>query len=374
MPPLSLLIKPASSLCNLRCEYCFYHASANQRQTACYGMMTPELTEQLVIKALAYADGVCTFAFQGGEPTLVGLDFYKALVALQKLHNKKGVRIHNALQTNGVLIDEAWAAFLAENRFLVGLSMDGPKEVHDALRKDGGGEGSHAAAMRAARLFDRYGAEYNILTVVSRASARHAAKVYGFFKKNGFRYQQYIPCLDPLGEAPFGYAHSLTPERYAQFLKTTFDLWYRDLMANDYVSIRGFDNYVRMAAGHPPESCGMAGVCAGYFVIESDGGVYPCDFYVLDEWRMGNVQDCSFDELARSDAAKRFVETSRHVDEACRGCRWFSLCRGGCRRNREPFADGRPVLNSLCPAYRAFFDHAGERIVSLADRLKNGTI
>jgi len=332
--------------------------------------MDVNLLEELVKKALDYADSSCTFAFQGGEPTLVGLDFYKQLIEFQKRYNKKGITISNALQTNGVVIDNEWAIFLAKNKFLVGLSLDGPKEIHDYLRVDANGDGSFNAVMGASKLFDKYNVEYNILTVVSANVARHASQVYNYFKKNNFKYQQYIQCLDPLGEEPGGYEYSLTPKRYAQFLKTTFDLWYDDLKNNDYTSIRMFDNYVSMAAGYPPESCGMSGVCTCYFVIESDGGVYPCDFYVLDEWLLGNIKNNGFNELLLTETAKRFVEKSKHVDEKCRACNWYSLCRGGCRRTREPFEDDKPNLNYYCSTYYEFFEYAGERLYDISKRMK----
>lgn len=366
MPPISLLIKPASSLCNLRCKYCFYHSVSSQRQTESYGLMSTDMLEELIIKALNYAEGFCTFAFQGGEPTLVGLEFYQKLIELQKKHNKKGVQINNTLQTNGVVIDGNWAKFLACNKFLVGLSLDGPKDIHDKLRVDARGAGSFKAVMNATRLFDKYKVEYNILTVVNAMVARHPSQVYNFFKKNGFRYLQFIQCLDPLGEKPGRHEHSLTPKRYSQFLKAIFDLWYNDLISNNYISIRTFDNYVHMAAGYPPESCNMAGICTCYFVIESNGGVYPCDFYVLDKWYLGNIQEHSFDKLIKSETANRFVETSKHIDEHCKGCKHYSLCRGGCRRTREPFSGGKPDLNYYCLAYKEFFDYAGDRINQIA--------
>jgi len=174
----------------------------------------------------------------------------------------------------------------------------------------------------------------------------------------------------PLGEKPGGNEYSLTPERYAHFLKTVFDLWHKDLTENNYISVRNFDNYVQMAAGYPPESCGMSGVCTCYFVIESNGGVYPCDFYVLDEWLLGNIKEKGFDELIKTEAAGRFVESSKHINDNCKLCRWYSLCRGGCRRTREPFEGGKPALNYYCPSYKEFFDYAGERINNIAKRIK----
>ncbi len=366
MPPISLLIKPASSNCNLRCRYCFYHAIAENRQTKSYGMMDIETLEALVKKALEYADYSCTFAFQGGEPTLAGLDFFRKLIEFEKKYNIKKVQIHNALQTNGVVIDDEWAQFLAENKFLVGLSLDGPKDIHDANRYDALNKGSFTRVMEAVRLFNKHKVEYNILTVVTANTARHINKIYNFYKKNGFRYLQFIPCLDPLGEEPGGYDYSLSAERYANFLKTLFDLWYADIIQGNMISIRYYDNLVGMAMGQRPEACGMGGVCTCQFVVEADGRVYPCDFYVIDRWYLGNLKDASFEELRNSEAGSTFVEVSKDIDPQCRECRWFNLCRGGCRRDREPFENDKPVLNHFCAAYKEFFEYAGERLIYLA--------
>ena len=314
MPPISLLIKPASSNCNLRCKYCFYHSLAENRQTDSYGIMDIETLEILVRKTMEYADYGCSFVFQGGEPTLAGLDFFRSLVEFQKKYNKKNVYISNAIQTNGMVIDEEWARFLAENKFLVGLSLDGPKDIHDSYRAGPNGKGSFIRIMETVNHFNKYKVEYNILSVVTAHSARHINKIYNFFKKHGFRYLQFIPCLDPLGEHPGGYEHSLTPERYAYFLKTLFDRWYNDILQGNMISIRYFDNIVGMAMGYRPESCGMSGVCTCQFVVEANGGVYPCDFYVIDEWYLGNLEHSSFEEIWNSETTGRFIEVSKYVD------------------------------------------------------------
>lgn len=369
MPPLSLLIKPASSNCNLRCKYCFYHSVAESRNIKSYGIMSKETLERMVEKALKYADYACAFAFQGGEPTLAGLEFYKELIRLQKKYNHKNLRIDNSIQTNGMLIDDDWAKFLADNKFLVGLSLDGPKDINDTNRVDLNGEGSFSTIMKTADLFNKYGVEYNILSVINGNVANHTTKVYNFFKKHDLRYIQFIPCLDPLGEKPGGLLHSLTPDKYARFLKTLFDRWYSDIVKGDIMSIRFFDNIVGMAMGYKPEACGMSGQCACQFVVEADGSTYPCDFYVIDEWCLGNIKDKDLDELKNSEAGKRFVEVSKHIDPKCRECRWFDLCRGGCRRNREPFVDGKPSLNNFCSSYEKFFEYTIKRIYHLAEML-----
>ena len=369
MPPLSLLIKPASGNCNLRCKYCFYNSLVESRNAPSYGMMKDETLELLVKRGLEHAENACTFAFQGGEPTLTGLDFYKKLLEYQKKYNSKKIRIHNAIQTNGMVIDDTWAEFFAKNNFLVGISLDGPKEIHDMNRIDKGDSGSFTRVMNAIGYFDKHKVEYNILTVVNAATSRHISKVYHLFKKKGFNYLQFIPCLDPLDEEPGGYEYSLTPEKYTYFLKTLFDLWYEDIMKGNKISIRYFDNLVGLVMGYPPESCGMAGFCGNYFVVEGDGSTYPCDFYVIDQWELGNISQMGFAEMKNSATAVKFVEASKHIDPNCRECAWFQLCRGGCRRSREPFINELPVLNYFCSSYKEFFSYAGERIEKISQFL-----
>lgn len=372
MPPVSLLIKPASSLCNLKCKYCFYHSIAEGRTIGSFGIMSTDILEHLVKKALKYAESTCTFAFQGGEPTLAGLYFFRKLAELQKRYNTRNVRIVNAIQTNGLVIDEEWCDFLAGNNFLVGISLDGPKDIHDMNRMDESNRGSYSKVMSAINLLKKHEVEYNILTVVNSVTARHINKVYSFLKKNDFRYLQFIPCLDPLGENPGYHSYSLTPEKYAYFLKTLFDLWYSDIIKGYKVSIRYFDNLVGMVMGYPPESCGMSGKCTCYFVAEADGSIYPCDFYVIEEWCLGNIREVDFKELLKTSNSTRFIDVSRHVDLQCESCKWIGICRGGCRRNREPFIDGKPVLNYYCTAYKEFFSHAYERLCYIAHMISSG--
>lgn len=370
MPPLSVLIKPASSLCNLRCRYCFYYDLSNNRDVKSYGIMTLEDLETLVKKAFDYAEGVCTFAFQGGEPTIAGLDFFKQLMVLEKKYNVKNIQVNNSLQTNGTLITEEWAKFLHDNNFLVGVSIDGPKDINDLNRVDDKEKSTFPRVMETIRLFNKYKVEYNVLSVVSAANAKHAKKVYKFYKANDFKYVQIITCLDPLLEVPGQHKYSLTPKLYATFLKDLFDAWYEDVIKGEGISIRRFDNLIGMLMGYPAEECGMLGRCQCEFVIEADGGVYPCDFYVNDEWLMGNFKDKSFKELRESENATRFIDVSLHVDPNCRTCPYAPICKGGCRRSREPFQNGKPSLNYFCPAYKEFYGYALPKLQDLAARLR----
>lgn len=365
MPAISMLIKPASSSCNMRCAYCFYADVANRREVANYGIMSDETIETIIKKAFEYADSVAAFGFQGGEPTMAGLDFFKRVVALQKKYNVNNIRVTNALQTNGLNINEEWAQFFHDNNFLIGLSLDGTKAIHDKYRKDASGNGTFDRVLAAAKLMERHKVEFNILSTVNRDVAENIDRIYYFFKRQGFSYLQFIPCLDEL-QLPGEKEYSLTPELYGRFLKDLFRLWYVDLNTNHPVSIRYFDNLVMMLGGYPPESCGMAGSCSCYYMIEADGSVYPCDFYVTDEWRIGNILADGWDEMRHTENARRFVETSRQIADECRTCPYYRLCRGGCRRNREPISMGQNTLNELCSAFRAFFEYAADDLVKVS--------
>lgn len=373
MKSLSLLIKPASGNCQLRCRYCFYENVTESRQTANYGVMKDEMLETLVKNAIAETTDQCSFAFQGGEPTLVGLDFYRDLIRLQEKyraeHQKKSLVIHNAIQTNGMLLDDDWCDFFARNKFLVGLSLDGDKDIHDLNRFDAAGKGTYNRVIKAARLLEKHKVEFNILVVVTRELARRAKHVYHALVNNGFRYLQFIPCIDDFGQEPGSSPYSLTAERYGEFLKNLFDEWYKDFMAGRYISIRHFDNWIHMLQGQPPETCSMSGRCTCYGVIEADGSVYPCDFYVLDEWRLGSIQDSSFADLLTGQLAQKFVQASWPIAPKCQTCQYYPICRGGCRRDREPLQMGEEQdssLNVYCDGYLAFFGHALGRMQQIA--------
>lgn len=369
MPPVQLLIKPSSGMCNLRCTYCFYSDITRKREQENYGFMTLETIEAIVKKTLDYADGSCGFAFQGGEPTLIGLDFFKEVLRMQEKYNTKKLQINNSIQTNGYHLDAEWAQFLAENRFLVGLSLDGIKQTHDAYRKNGDGRETFADIMVTAELFNRHHVEYNILTVVNQKTAAKISKIYAFYQKNNFRYLQFIACLDPIGETPGERDYSLTPEAYGKFLIELFDLWYLDLCGGKQPYIRQFENYIAILLGYQPESCEQRGICSVQNVVEADGSVYPCDFYVMDAYRIGNFNQDSFKTIRERGKTCGFVEQSLQQKETCINCPYGELCRGGCRRHRMVDENGQLGENYFCQSYQMFFEAALPRMREIAMRL-----
>lgn len=362
MKTVSLLIKPASGRCNLRCKYCFYEDVSEQRNCHDLGLMSEEILERMVSQAMETAEERVVFAFQGGEPMLRGLPFFQRFVELEEKYLRPSLQIEHAIQTNATLVDEEWAAFFRDHHFLVGVSLDGTRESHNMHRVDLKGKGSWDKCLRAAELLVKHGVEVNLLCVVTGQIARRAQAVYQNLKKLGFRYLQFIPCLDPLGEDRGNRPWSLRPERYVQFLCTLFDLWYRDWQVGDYVSIRLFDDYVHQLAGFGGGACATTGKCGEYFVVEGDGSVYPCDFFVLDEWRMGNLSETALDTLKDSPRATEFRCTGQGHPDECNDCPWLPLCNGGCRRDWVG-----QERNYHCAALKQFFEHAYPRLAQMAD-------
>ncbi|MGN0775956.1 MAG: SPASM domain-containing protein [Candidatus Ventricola sp.] len=365
MSELSIMIKPVSGACNMRCQYCFYADVMHNREQACYPAMTPQALETIVRRAMRYADGPVSFVFQGGEPTLAGLPYYQALVQYQRKHNARGLPVYNSVQTNGYALSDEMIAFFAREHFLLGVSLDGDGQTHDLMRRDAHGQPTFTRIRENIARLQRAGVAVNILCVVNEFVAQRPKEVFEALKSYGVL--QFIACLDPLsGEAA---AHALTENSYLSFLKTTFDLYEAAYRRGKPVSVRSFDNYIGILMGRAPESCAMSGQCGRYYLIESDGGVYPCDFYVLDEWRMGNIHEHSFPRLAQSEVGQRFIRASQAVPEACRACRWYRLCRNGCKRERDP----KTGINKWCSVYSAFFAYSVPRMQEMARRLSGAT-
>ena len=373
MSPVTFLIKPASSRCNLACTYCFYHDEANNRSVPDYGTMDSETASVLIDRAFELAADGYTFSFQGGEPTLAGLDYFEYFVRTAREKNRKNARLHFALQTNGILVDSKWARFLAENHFLIGLSLDGFRLLHDTARLTRAGAGTYSPLKKNLSLLQREGAEVNVLCVVTQNSVDNAERIYRHFKKLGFSWVQCIPCIDPFEHGEELSPWSLSAQGFAVFFKKIFDLWFEDWQRGDHVHIRWFENLIGMAMGYPPESCGLSGRCSIIHTIEADGSVFPCDFYSTDQWYLGSIKEMPFAEMTASDLAREFVAGSTQIDPECNECPYFFLCRGGCRRNRDD-GFGSLKINRFCSGYKDFFSYALERILYIADFLKSREI
>ncbi len=348
MPPLSLMIKPASSLCNLSCEYCFYRDVSAHREHLGFGKMTEETAEILIRKALDYAAGESiAFAFQGGEPMLAGLDYFRFFTDCVNRLNTRKSKVFYSMQTNGTVIDGEWADFLRENQFLVGLSLDGDFDGNK-FRKRPDGQNAFYKILTTAELLKKRKVDFNILTVLTGFCADNGERIYKYFRSKGFRYLQFIPCLRPFDSTEKSELY-MTADQYADFLIKVFNLYVKDYVRHDYMSIRQFDNWVRLYLGHPTEQCGIKGHCSHQFVAEANGNIYPCDFYCTDEYFLGNIKETDFLTMEKSDTARLFLRESLKVPDRCKNCNVYPMCRaGGCKRTQQS--------EDYCKAYKQFFN------------------
>ncbi len=370
MHPLSIMLKPASSNCNMRCKYCFYFDETENREVKSYGFISNETTETLIKKALEFSVGHCSFMFQGGEPTLVGIDYYRNFVKLVDKHNTKKLHISYAIQTNGYLIDDEFAKFFQENGFLVGVSLDGTKELNDLNRIDVAGKSTYNKVIRAINSLEKHKVEFNILSVVTKQSCRNIEKTYNFLKKNRLYWHQYIACLDPMQDDRGTSPHSLTTKDYSNFLKKLFDIWYLDIKKGETISIRFFDDILLCLVQGRANSCGMQGMCTYHYVMEAGGEMYPCDFYMIDNYKIGNINQVDFAEIDENRKKLNFIERSTVHPDECKECKWYFLCKSGCMRDRENFKTGELEKTYLCEAYKEFYDYTYDRFVEIANMIK----
>ena len=350
----------------MRCHYCFYRDEQQNRSTSEDCMMTLQTAETLIRHCFAELEpgGFVSFAFQGGEPTLAGLDFFRFFTQTVRKYNQKRVTVQYAIQTNGLAVAEEWARFFREENFLVGISLDGTPDVHDALRPDASGDGTWTRVMQTIKLLEQYHIECNLLCVVTKRLAKKAERVYKSMKATGVRYLQFIPCLDPLGAQRGIENYSLSPELYAQFLCALFDAWYRDWKTGVYVSVRLFEDFIKLLMGAPTGTCSTTGACGSYMVVEGSGAVYPCDFYCLDEYKLGTIQNDSLQSLLLGEKMRIFIKDGRNVPAECQQCRWVNLCHGGCKRDRNT-AD-KAQRSYYCKALQKFFAYAEPRMREMA--------
>ncbi len=327
--------------------------------------MSEDTLKNVLKKAFEFAgkDRVM-LSFQGGEPLLAGKTFFLKLHEYIRELNVNRAPVSIGIQTNGTLIDEEWCGIFRRGGYLVGLSLDGDK-IANENRIDANGEPTFERVLKAGKLLQKNKVDFNVLIVLTKRVARRIEPIYNFFKKQGFKHLQFIPMLKPLRVLPDGKVDEsqnfspfpsesenfcLSQDDYAYFLKACFNLYLKDFVGGNYVSIRQFDNYARLSRGEFAEQCGQNGHCNHQFVIEGDGKVYPCDFYCLDRYEMGNVNDTNFFELAKHPIAVEFIKESLQVEDKCKQCEYYHLCANGCRRER--------IDIDKCGAMKEFFKFA----------------
>ena len=352
-PPItSLLIKPASAVCNLDCSYCFYlDRAADPYKSLPARRMTTETLERLVDGYLFYSYPNSVFAFQGGEPTLAGLPFFEKLVRLQQEHGRNGQSVSNALQTNAVLLDKNWCDLFRGYQWLLGVSLDGPEDVHDLYRYNKEGHGTWKRVMESVELLKKHSVEFNILCVLSQANVEKPKELYRFYRSLGVDNVQYIPLAEFDAEGnplPF----TITAEQYGRFLCDTFDVWWPERRR---MRIRFFDNIAEALAGQRPGTCTMHETCDSYVVVEYNGDVYPCDFFVEGSWKLGNIELDSWPEIARRTRRYSFASKKTLAHPECQVCEYQSLCHGGCPKFRHGPHRNFHDLDYFCQAYKMIY-------------------
>ena len=376
----NIMIKPVGSLCNLKCHYCYYLDKAEL-----YGGREPRMSEQMLehfVKEYIAANDVndVFFNWHGGEPLLAGLDFFRNAVAFQQKYSGEK-KIHNTLQTNATLITPEWARFFRDNGFLIGVSLDGPRNVHDRYRGGKGGASVFDRVIRGIMELYRAGVQYNVMATVNRQSEGRALEIYQFLKSAGTRFIQFMPVVehvrDGLIVSPETDGAKLAPWSvsavgFGRFLCDIFDHWVRNDVGRVFVN--QFDAALACWCGVQPGLCAMAETCGGNSVIEHNGDLYPCDHFVYADYRIGNVLETDLRTLMNSSKQVRFgIDKRNGLPGKCLRCRWFFACHGECPKHRFNKTDkGETGLNALCEGYEMFFSHIAPYMEEMKKLLMSG--
>ncbi len=362
--PLYVMAKPAGSLCNLRCHYCYY---LEKRHLYDEQQMTDRTLEEFIRQYIeAQTQPQVLFTWHGGEPLMRPLSFYKRVLELQRRH-ARGHIIDNCLQTNGTLLTDEWCQFFRENNWLIGISIDGPQHLHDAYRRASGGQPSFLRVMQGIRLLQKHGVEWNAMGVVNDLNANHPLEVYHFYKDNGCQYIQFTPIVERLLPHPDGRhlaspaevaplaPYSVRPGQYARFCCAIFDEWVRHDVGQIYVQL--FDSTLARWVGQEAGLCSMGETCGHAAVIEAGGDVYSCDHFVFPDYRLGNIHSATITSMMYSERQQLFGQSKRStLPHQCLTCQWLFACNGGCPKDRFS-TGGQPAVNYLCQDYRQFFAH-----------------
>ncbi|MDA3939429.1 MAG: anaerobic sulfatase maturase [Spirochaetia bacterium] len=364
--PFSLLMKPASAACNLRCEYCFYIDHLDYVKEGYKPIMSDTALEKMISSYMKIPLPEYNFGWQGGEPTILGLEFYKKVIELQKQYAPPNAIIGNAIQTNGTLIDQAMAEFFAENNFLLGVSLDGPKDNHNRFRLTESGNPTHEKVMRGIDFLRQAKAEFNILCLVNSDNVQKPKELYKYYKEKGFNFLQFIPCVEYDDKGNLTH-YSITGEQWGEFLCDIFDLWYRKDTRG--ISIRHFDSVLNYLVKGQYTQCTMDRDCRQYFVVEYDGGIFPCDFFVEKELQLGNIEDTSWESALENSVYENFGKKKSQWNSLCDNCEWLELCHGDCQKMRGPDALS-DTLSTLCAGWKMFYKHTIDRFETLAQLVR----
>lgn len=367
--PFVVMAKPVGSLCNLKCSYCYYLATERNAQQL---RMRDQLLETYIRQYIAANPGPSIqFTWHGGEPTLAGIDFYRRAVALQEKYLPVGWTCWNNLQTNGILLDDEWCAFLAENHFDVGLSVDGTKGLHDKYRTDYSGNGTYEKVAAAVRRLQAYGIQPDLLCTVNSDTAKDAVAVYRALRGLDTGWIQFIPIIRRTKDGQVT-PDSVSGEEYGYFLSSVFDEWIRNDLGK--IDIQLFAEMAHVWAGGTASLCWMAPTCGRVLIVEQDGGVYSCDHFVAPGYRIGDIEHSSLGAMVDLPVQQSFGNDKRdRLPSRCRSCEWLAVCNGGCPKDRFLVAEnGEPGLNHLCGGFRKFFAHAQPTVKKVREFRKQG--
>jgi len=371
-PSFQVMVKPRGPICNLGCEYCYFLRKEELYPGSGF-RMSDELLESFTRQYIeAQRVPEVTFSWQGGEPTLMGLDFFRRAVALQAQYRRPGMEIANALQTNGTRLDDEWCRFFREQHFLIGLSLDGPQALHDRFRHDKGGQPTWARVMAGLRRLQAHGVDVNILATVNAANVEHPLETYHFLRDEaGVQFIQFIPIVER-AEGGGVTSRSVSGVQYGAFLNAIFDEWLRRDVGQVYVQL--FDVTLGLWVGEPAALCVHAETCGLAMVLEHNGDLYACDHFVDPAYRVGNILQRPLAELVGAEQQRRFGLAKRDaLPRLCRECEVLRLCRGACPKDRLAHTpEGEPGLNHLCAGYKSFFTHTAPAMQAMARELSAG--
>ncbi len=370
--PFIVMAKPAGAVCNLDCRYCYYLGKTQLFPAGERFRMTDELLEDYVRSFIEASPGPAVhFVWHGGEPTLLGVDFYRRAVELQARYVPDGWTCINNLQTNGVRLDDEWCSFLAGHRFHVGISIDGPARLHDAFRTDKGGAPTHEHVMRSLRMLQRHGIQPDVLCTLNAITAAQPTEVYRFFLDQGVRWLQFLPVVQRTLDGGVS-EWSVTPGAMGAFLCTVFDEWVRHDVGR--IAVQAFEDCLRVATGEPATLCIVSETCGRMLAMEHDGSVFACDHFVDPEHRIGNVSTDALATLVDAPRQAAFGAAKRDaLPRYCLDCPVLASCNGGCPKDRfTQSPDGEPGLNYLCAGYRRFYQHVAPYMARIAALSRGG--
>lgn len=366
--PLNLMVKTVSQDCNLACDYCYY-SHVKGKLNRIIRKIDINMLKKIIYDYMKMSNGSAEFTWHGGEPLLAGLEFFEEVIYMQAKYAPPNTTISNALQTNATLIDEKWAQFFKKYNFLIGVSLDGPEEIHNSKRMYRNGSGSYREVMRGINSLRKHNVEFNILTVIHENNVNRAVDLMDFYNNENFQYVQFIPAMNfKAQESESATSYLITPLEYGEFLCKVFDIWFN--AGEPKISIRFFDNMLNGYLNQEAELCINRKTCSNTLVIEQNGDVYPCDFFISNVYQLGNINNSQLEDLMFNENHDNFLRKKKELSQKCMNCDFLRLCYGGCPRNRIGDKDNVLSADYFCESYKMIYQYAHERMKIVARNVR----